>query len=187
MVAIRFSEASAGWLISVGFSHSNGCWALIGVLGWLAAVAVAVEVTDVVVSTLMFFLAFLSSFRTGFTAFPFLLSRLEVLVSEGQNRLTEKPLPDGGYIIMGGKVYPEAETQESTVCVFPLSADVMAYTLRRPNFATTFPGLWTMLMAVSSALKMSIGFEMRLRWPYNAPSFPKNSSTVSWLEQSALQ
>ena len=41
---------------------------------------------------------------------------------------------------MGGKVYPEAETQESTVCVFPLSADVMAYTLRRPSFATTFPG-----------------------------------------------
>ena len=24
---------------------------------------------------------------------------------------------------MGGKVYPEAETQESTMCVFPLSAD----------------------------------------------------------------
>ena len=84
-------------------------------------------------------------------------------------------------------MYPEAETQESTVCVFPLSADVMAYTLRHPSFATTFPGLCTTLMPVSSALKMSIGFEMRLRRPYNAPSFPKSSSIVSWLEQSALQ
>ena len=88
---------------------------------------------------------------------------------------------------MGGKLYQEAETQESTVCVFPLSADVMAYTLQRSSFATTFPGLWTTLMPVSSALKMSTGFEMRLRQPYNAPSLPKNSSTVSWLEQSAPQ
>ena len=77
-------------------------------------------------------------------------------------------------------MYPEAETQESTVCVFPLSADVMAYTLRRPSFATTFPGLWTTLMPVSSVLKISIGFKMRLR-------LTKNSSIVSWLEQSALQ
>ena len=97
MVVVRFSETSAGWLISAEFSHSIGCWALIGVSGWLAAVAVAVavDVTDVVLSTLVFFLAFLSSFLTVFTAFPFLFPRLEVLVSEGQNRLTaEKPLPD---------------------------------------------------------------------------------------------
>ena len=90
MVVIRSSEASAGWLIFV----SIGCWALIKVSGWLAVVAVAAEVTDVVVSKLVFFLAFLSSFLTSFTALPFLLPRLEVLVSEGQNRLTEKPFPD---------------------------------------------------------------------------------------------
>ena len=73
LVVVRLTETLAGWLISAEFPHSIGCWALIGVSSWFAAVAVAADITSVVASTLVFFLAFLLSFLTAFTAFPFLL------------------------------------------------------------------------------------------------------------------
>ena len=52
------------------------------------------------------------------------------------------------YIIISGNT----ETHARMVWVFPFSADVIAYTLRRPSSATTLPGLWTTLTPVSSQL-----------------------------------
>jgi len=52
-----------------------------------------------------------------------------------------------GNTIIGGNTWPDAEAHVNTVCVFPFSADVTAYTLWRPISATTLPGLWIILMS----------------------------------------
>jgi len=52
-----------------------------------------------------------------------------------------------GNTIIGGNMWPDAEAHVNTVCVFPFSADVTAYTLWRPISATTLPGLWIILMS----------------------------------------
>ena len=66
---------------------------------WLAAVAVVANVTDVVASTVVFFLAFLSSsspFLQFF--FSFLLLRLEAQPEKPLQMLSTKHLPVSGQI-----------------------------------------------------------------------------------------
>lgn len=67
MVVVRFSETSAGSQNSHIVLAAGAT--LTGISGWLAAIAVVADITDVILSTLVFLLAFLSSFLTGFTAF----------------------------------------------------------------------------------------------------------------------
>ena len=60
---------------------------------------------------------------------------------------------------------PDADTHDSNMWVFPLSAAEIEYTFLLPNCATTLFGLNTIVTPVSSQLYIYMGLEIKFSLP----------------------
>ena len=73
------------------------------------------------------------------------------------------------------------------VWVFPFSADVTPHTFFLPSLVTTFPGLCTIEIPVSSTLKICIGLASKFSRAQTAASFAKKLAIVSLFAAAAAQ